>query len=147
MIQEEVEDDRVLDALLAGGIDPDELENPRCPLCNTDTLLAYVTGREYHVITWHYLSDEEVRMQPDAWYLICQEYACRYEEQVERVSAPDGAEIFDLLLASSVFDEESGLMSPPADLAKLITYLKQELKRTQHRKLEAFLHLARWYYD
>lgn len=52
MIQEEVEDDRVLDALLAGGIDPDELENPRCPLCNADTLLAYASGDEYHVITW-----------------------------------------------------------------------------------------------
>lgn len=147
MIQEQVEDDRVLDALLAGGTNPDDLENPRCPLCNADTLLAYALGDQYDVITWSCLTDEEARMQPEAWYLICQEYRCRYEEQVERVTSPDDAEIFDLLQASSTFEEESGLMETPANLNELITYLERERRRSHHRKLEAFLRLARRSYE
>lgn len=146
IIQEVVEDDRVLDTLLARGIDPDQLENPRCPLCNADTLLAYAEGDEYQVITWDCLSDEEMRMRPDAWYLICQEYECRYEEQVEHVSSPGDAEIFDLLDASFVFDEESGLTSTPTNLKELIAYLESVRKSNPHRKIEVFLEEARWQY-
>lgn len=129
-------------------INLEEIENPRCPLCGAGTLLAYTEEGEYNVLTWYCLTDEDAAARPDAWYLICQELACTYEEQVERVHSPVGAVIFDQFMAHSEFDEETGLIDRhPAAMKELIAYL-EELKQDQpHRKLDAFLDEARWRYE
>ncbi len=149
ILTDDENNEAVLDALEARGIeDPDELENPRCPLCGSDTLLAYSEDDEYTVLTWHSLSERERHACPDAWFLICQEFTCTYEEQVEHVLDPAGAEIFDLDYSHRTFDEYAGIISRrPSDMKELITFLDGLRRQQPQRKLDDLLDEAQWRYE
>lgn len=142
------EDGRVLDEMIAQQIDPEQLENPTCPRCGEATLIAYEEDGDYEVMTWYCLTEEDEKLQADAWYLICQSFDCSYEERVERVFEPEGAELFDLEQSHQILDEETGLPGGrhPASMKELIAYLEAMQKHHSHRKLGAFLEEARWRY-
>lgn len=142
------EDGRVLDALPDPKMDPEEIENPTCPSCGGPTLLAYTEEGDYNVLTWFCLSEEGDEDQADGWYLICQNLKCPYEERVERVMEPAGAEFFNLETSHFQFDEETGLACRnPSDMKSLIAYLTKLQRAYGYRKLEAFLDEANWRYD
>jgi hypothetical protein len=148
IFRENEEDGRVLDALPEPGIDPEEIANPTCPRCGGETLMAYEEDGDYNVLTWYCLTDEDDQAKPDAWYLICQNFKCPYEEQVERVLDPMGAEFFNLQTSHMEFDESTGLIGRnPSRMKALIRYLEALRKRYSYRKLDAFLEEARWRYD
>ncbi|MFZ5828426.1 MAG: hypothetical protein ACOY94_29335 [Bacillota bacterium] len=142
------EDGRVGEVILDQGLDPDTLENPVCPRCGSETLLAYAHDDDYTVVTWDSLAEEEEEATPDAWYLICQDFHCPYEEQVERVHDPGEAELFDLHRSSWVFEEETvPTGGHPAGLKELIAYLEEVRETHPHRKLDALLDDAHWCYN
>lgn len=146
ILRENEEDGAVLDAL--GGADPEEVENPRCPECGGSTLLAYAEGEDYCVLTWCSLTEVDKTATPDAWYLVCQDFDCPYEEQVERADHPAGAELFNLDTADMEFDEEYGLVTgEPAYMLMLIKSLEEAKKANPHRKLDDHLDEARWRYE
>lgn len=148
LLEENEEDGRVLDALQTRGEDPDEHVNPQCPLCGSDTLVAYSRAHEYCVITDECLTEIDLEPRPDAWYLICQDFLCRYEEQVEWVNDPVDADIFDLLQSSLGFDDYSGLTSrAPHDMKELINYFRLVTKTHPHPKLGTYLEEAEWRYE
>lgn len=149
ILRENEEDGAVLDALEAQGLPADESEfsNPECPVCGAHTLLAYSEGDTFEVLTWFCL-DEDEGANADAWYLVCSRFTCDYEEQVERVTEPAEATIFDLLQSHHSFDSYAGLISRrPDDMHKLIAYLEARLQEGPSRKLTCFLEEARWRYD
>lgn len=149
LLRENEEDGALLDALEAAGVTPDEsaLCNPTCPYCASDTLLAYSEGDSYEVITWYSIEEREVA-RADAWYMVCANLECEWEEQVERVTSPMGAIIFDLDQSHSVVDEEIGLISSsPCDQRELIGYLKELQQCSNSRKLQSFLEEAEWRYN
>jgi hypothetical protein len=148
ILQENEENGAVLDALEARGaaLDESSLENPKCPACGSDTLLAYSSEDEFEVITWYTLDEEDVA-DADSWFLVCGNFDCTWEEQVERTTAPMGAELFDLDDAHHCFDEYCGLIwRPPNEMRELVEYLEQHQQRSPNRKLACFLDEARWRY-
>lgn len=148
ILRDNEEDGRVLDALPDPKMDPEEIENPTCPRCGGATLLAYTEDEDYNVLTWFCLSPSGDEEHADGWYLICQNLNCPYEEQVERVYDPAGAELFNLEYSHTEFDEETGLIwRNPSDMKQLIGYLKKLQRVHGLRKLDAFLEEATWRYD
>lgn len=147
ILREDEEDGSVLDAIAAQGADPDDLANPKCPMCGSNTLMAYGAEDEFAVLTWTDL-DEESAAEADAWYLVCNHPACPFEEQVHRVRDPMGAELFDLREASMALDEDVGLTSRyPAATLRLINYLEQLNEKNPNRKLDCYIEEAQWHYD
>ncbi|HLN61364.1 MAG TPA: hypothetical protein VK464_07380 [Symbiobacteriaceae bacterium] len=141
------EDGILLDAMLAQGIEPDESEfcNPECPVCGGNTLLAYVADDGYEVVIWYEL-DEKHAAGAREWYLVCSDLECDWEEQVERVTDPMGATLFDTHLSNSCFEEECDLCGgSPARLKEVIAYLKELQQEHSTRKLQAFVEEAAWY--
>ena len=110
IVRENEEDGRLLEALEAAGLSTDESDfsNPTCPRCGSSTLLAYTEGDAFELLTW-YEVDASDGAKADAWFLVCSSFTCNYEEQVERVFDPMGAEIFDQDSAHGEFDEYSGI--------------------------------------
>lgn len=148
ILRENEEDGVLLDALLAQGSEPDEGElcNPSCPRCFSETLLAYTCGEDFEVITWSQV-DEQDAEEADGWYMVCSNFECEWEEQVERVTDPMDATIFDLESASFCLDEEWGLCSrSPEEQKDLINYIKELQQFRKARKLQAFLEEAEWRY-
>lgn len=141
------EDGVLLDAMLAQGIEPDEYEfmNPECPRCSSSTLLAFAEDDGYEVITWSQLDEKDVAGARE-WYMVCSNLECEWEEQVERVTNPMGATLFDLDDSSHLFDEECDLSGgSPARLKQVIAYLRQLQQSHSTRKLQAFLETAQWH--
>ncbi|HWI66226.1 MAG TPA: hypothetical protein VNT75_30710 [Symbiobacteriaceae bacterium] len=148
-IRENEEDGRLLDALIAAGQSTDEtqFENPVCPVCGSSTLLAFTENGDFDVVTWFCLTEKEGDTA-DAWYLICANMECTWEEQVERVRDPMGATIFDLESAHHEFDEYSGLISrDPPEMLELIEWFREALEGSPNRKLQCFLDEAEWRYS
>ncbi|MFZ5815776.1 MAG: hypothetical protein ACOY93_10805 [Bacillota bacterium] len=141
----EEEGEEVLDALLEQGIDPDDIENPTCPRCFNQTLLAYREGEEYTLITWECLTEEDDAARPDAWYLVCQNLLCPYEEEIERALDPRGATPFELQYSHWALEDEIDLLGRnPSEMTKLIAYLERVKRTHPHWKLDCFLEEARW---
>jgi hypothetical protein len=142
-------DDSLLDALAAAGLrvrHEGDLENPVCPVCGGATLLAYTEHGSFEVLTWSAL-DEGEASEADAWFLVCQNPECPWEEHVERVLHPMGATIFfDMESAHVVLDDEIGLVGGrTADLLELIGYLQGLLAEAPNRKLQCYLEEAEWH--
>lgn len=149
VVQENEEDGRLLDALEAAGMSTDESDfsNPTCPRCGCGTLLAYTEDDLFELMTW-YTVDADDGAKADAWYLVCSQFDCDYEEEVERVFDPMGAEIFDQESAHMEFDEYAGLLQrTPVGLLDLVSYLQSALEDGPNRKLEAVLDEAEWRYE
>ncbi|HLN61363.1 MAG TPA: hypothetical protein VK464_07375 [Symbiobacteriaceae bacterium] len=148
LLRENEEDGALLDAMEAAGLTPDEsaLCNPDCPRCSSETLLAYSEGDSYEVVTWDSIEEHAVA-QADGWYLICTNFECEWEEQVERVKEPMGALIFDLSHSSFMVEEETGILTrSPLEQRELIAYLKELQQSRKHRKLQSFIEEAEWRY-
>jgi len=148
IIRENEEDGRLLDALTAAGHSTDDsaFSNPVCPVCGHSTLLAYTEGSDFEVITWYCLDEAECA-NADAWHLVCSQMECTYEEQIERVTDPMGALLFDIDRAHWAFDEYAGLISRQnSEMMALITWLRGALESGPNRKLQAFLAEAEWRY-
>lgn len=140
------EDGLLVSALRAQGIEPDEssFSNPECPVCSSITLLSLTVDDAYEVYIWAEL-DEDYAATADEWYLVCSNLQCTWEEQVERVTDPIGATLFDLGSASYGFDDEIGLgCGSPARQKRLIEYIEslQPYRRTS-RKLGSLLNEAK----
>lgn len=143
------EDGRLLDALIAAGLSTDEsaLENPVCPRCGCSTLLAFADDQQFEVVLWEQV-DESDGADAHAWYLICSQFDCTYQEEIERVLDPMGAEIFDQSSAQAEFEEYSGIMDlHPVELMELIEDLRVVLATGQNRKLACMLEEAEWRYE
>jgi hypothetical protein len=143
------EDGRLLDALTAAGCSPDEstLENPVCPRCGSSTLLAFTEDDQFQVLLWEKVDDTD-GAGAHAWHLICSRFDCAYQEEVERVLDPMGAEIFDQWWASAEFEEYAGLMERhPIELMDLIEYFRAVLATGQNPKLACMLEEAEWRYE
>ncbi|HLN61358.1 MAG TPA: hypothetical protein VK464_07350 [Symbiobacteriaceae bacterium] len=149
IIRENEEDGVLLDALLARGVDPDQVEgcNPTCPRCFSTTLLAFSEGDAYDVLTWFTLNEEDVA-GADHWYLVCSNLECEWEEEVERVTNPfEATTTFDPETSSHWLDEHCNVSSgPPARQLRLIEYFKRLRQFYGTRKLEALQETAEWYY-
>lgn len=148
VVRENEEDGRLLDALEAAGMTTDESEfdNPACPHCGCSTMLAYTKGDIFFLVTWSRLDAEDDKAE--AWYLVCSQFDCTYEEEVERVFDPMGAEIFDQQDAEMAFESYSSLTDrTPLGLLELAAYLKSALEAGPNRKLEDVLDQAEWLYD
>jgi hypothetical protein len=146
IMRQNEEDGLLLDALIARGVEPDEGElcNPECPRCFSDTLLAYTEGNDYEVITWEELDEKDVA-GADGWYLVCSNFECEWEEQVERVTAPMDAVIFNIESAGFTFDDEWGIgWGSAARQTELIEYIKELQQFRTNRKLRCFLQQAEW---
>ena len=149
IVRENEEDGRLLEALEAAGLSTDESDfsNPNCPRCGSSTLLAYTENDAFDLLTWYEVEASD-GAKADAWYLVCSQFTCTYEEQVERVFDPMGAEIFDQDRAHMDFDEYSGIhQSSPRGMLHLINYLRSALEAKPNRKLEAVLDEAEWRYE
>jgi hypothetical protein len=144
ILRKQEDDGALLDALEARGLGPDDMVNPTCPTCGAYTYLAYTTGDAFTVITWDSL-DPDDEADADAWFLTCTEPACCYEEEVERVLTPAGAEPFDLETSEREIDEFLGFT--PLGLRQLIEYLQQLAQEHPNRKLECLVDAAQWRYD
>ncbi|HYF90855.1 MAG TPA: hypothetical protein VD969_01275 [Symbiobacteriaceae bacterium] len=148
VIRENEEDGRLLDALITAGrsLDESEFENPPCPVCGCDTLLAYTEGDNYEVVTWDELGETEAGA--DAWFLVCSQIECPHEEPVELVADPMGALLFDQRVAEPAFAAylEVDDRTPPGKL-ELISDLKAALAECPSRKVQAYLDLVRYSYD
>ena len=148
IIRENEEDGVLLDAMLAQGIEPDECEfsNPECPCCSSSTLLAYVDDDGYEVMTWFYWEEKEIAGARE-WYMVCSNFECDWEEQVERVTNPMGATLFDLQESHNCFDEEWDLGGgSPARQQQFVQYIKQLQQSHPTRKLQSMLEKAVWHY-
>ncbi len=144
-LDQKQESERVLDAILAQGLDPNWIENPTCPLCGTHTLLAYREDDEFTVVLWERLDEDEEGV--DAWYLVCQELGCPYEEQVERTFEPEGALFFELQEAVWQFGQEVGIyQNAPADQMEMITWLRQVVEEFPSRRNQDLLAKAERHY-
>lgn len=147
----EVEDDgAVADALLAAGLKADEmeLENPICPLCSENTLLAYSEGDQYEVVTWCDLGDPEETAGAEKWFLICADFRCQYEEQVERVAQPMGAILFDLQDSHFSLDNYCGIFSSrPGHLRRLVQHLQELRQELPGCKLASLLEEAEFQFQ
>ncbi len=147
-LRDNEEDGAVLDALVSLGMDPDDLENPTCPRCGRELLPAHGTGDDFEVVTWCDLSEEEAEFTANVWYLVCGNFSCDYEEQVERVAQPTGAIIFDIGEAQHAFDDETGLISRcPDELLRLLEQLDNMQRLHPNHKLLCFMDEARWRYE
>lgn len=146
ILRDEEEDGMVLDALVAQGLPPseDSLENPVCPHCESPLLVACQQGREFDVIIWESLGEECEPHGADAWFLVCSDLTCPYEEQVQRVAQPAGAELYDLRAAHEALDESLGLfcMFPPV-VHEVVTELECLYQSHPSRKLLSVLNEAR----
>lgn len=144
ILRRQEDDGALLDALEARGLGPDDITNPNCPTCGADTYVAYTAGEAFLVITWDGL-DPDDEEDADEWFLVCSEPGCPYEEQVERVVDPAGAETFDLEVSERGLDEFLGFM--PLGLRQLIEFLQQMDRDRPNRKLECLVDAAQWRYD
>ncbi len=145
-LHDENETERTLDAILAQGLDPEQIENPTCPLCGEATIPAYLEDDgDFTVVTWDELELDEACVE--AWYLVCQEISCPYEEQVERTLDPEDATFFELHASSWEIEEEICLQREnPAAQKELIAGLKQAVKRFPYRRNQDYLETAEWCY-
>jgi len=140
------EGERTLDAILAQGLDPECIENPKCPRCFSPLIPAYVEDDEFTVVTWYELGDEV--SSAESWFLVCQNLECQYEEQIERTLEPEGAEFFDVHDSHWSFEEECGLDgSNGVEQLEVIAYLKEVVRQYPYRRNESLLQAAEWAYD
>ncbi len=142
-LNREQESERVLDAILAQGLDPEQIENPTCPLCGAETLPAYLDDGEFTVVLRDRLDEDGV----ETWYLVCQELDCPYEEQVERTLEPEGAIFFEVQDAAREFVQEMDLYrGAPAEQMDLITWLRQVVHEFPYRRNQDLLDKAERHY-
>lgn len=149
-IRQNEEDGRLLDALIAAGCSTDDSDlcNPSCPVCGSSVLPAYSANGKLTVVTGSELAANE-GAGADAWFLVCSQLECSYEEEFEHVADPGGgAVIFDLNESNWDFEEYLGLtIRCQSDLLDLIHHLRALLDGGPNRKLLYFLEDAKWRYN
>ncbi|MDF2626731.1 MAG: hypothetical protein K0R39_562 [Symbiobacteriaceae bacterium] len=149
IIRENEEDGRLLDALIAAGLSTDEgeLANPVCPRCGFSTLLAFAEDDDFEVVLWEQV-DPTDGADAQAWYLVCSQYECSYQEEIERVLDPMGAEVFDQHAALFEFDEYAGTsVSYPIQMQELLEELRAAAAGGRNRKLASMFEHAQWCYQ
>lgn len=121
------------------------IDNPTCPRCGRELLLAYTEGAEFEVITWYCLLGDE---PAETWWLVCGNFNCDYEEQVELVKKPAGATLYDVDTASHDFGAETGFdeLSPTGQL-EMKAWLQYIHAAIPNRKLPSLIDTLQWQYD
>lgn len=127
----------------AGG----RVENPTCPRCGRELLVAYVAGGEMEVLTWYCLLGDEAQIA-ESWHLVCGNFDCPHEEEVAFVRKPAGAVLFDMDEASALFSAETGYgeMNPAGD-REMMEQLEELYDASGNRKLPSLIDGLQWSYD
>lgn len=131
------------------GLDPesDALDPPTCPRCGRELLVGYQEDGEVYIVYDEVLEPGEC-LAAEAWFLLCGNFECPYEEPVERVFRPAGALIYDLRTALWDFGEATGFFhSEPRVIRELLEYLQNCHGRSPSRKLAAHMAELQFQYE
>jgi len=148
IIRDQEEDEAVLDELEARGLAQSEfaVENPVCPACGSDLLLAIVEGKNYWLVTDDI--DDEDAERAHGWRLTCLNLMCDWEEPVQRVFSPEGATLFDCEQSAGAYRGAFPIEELlPVGLRELMAELRRMDPGCPSRKLSAILEHARWEYE
>lgn len=131
------------------GLDPesDSIDPPACPLCGRELLAAYQEEGEMYILYEDALQEGEA-LGAEAWHLVCGNFECPYEEQVERVFRPAGALLYDLRTAIWDFGEATGFFhSEPRVLRELLEHMQACQANRPQRKLLAHVAELQFQYE
>lgn len=124
-----------------------QVENPTCPRCGRELLVAFVAEGDMEVLADYCLFGDEVQVA-ESWYLVCGNFNCLYEEEVEFVREPAGAVLFDMNEAASLFGEETGFGEMcPAGNRELVEELAELYADSGNRKLPSLIDDLQWQSD